>query len=226
MTTKFLDEKIVEQVKEFFKELDHPIKFLFFGSEEQNCEYCADTLALLEEISELDGKISMESFDITENKELAENYSVKYTPTTIILSTKDSNEQDFGVRFVGIPAGHEFSSLINSMVLVSKQESNLAAETKEKLAKLTHPLDLKVFVTPTCPYCPRAVILAHQMAIESKYITAEMVEATEFPDLSNQFNVSGVPHTVINLGDGEVIGAVPENILLDEIERAISVQAI
>lgn len=226
MTEKFLDDKIIEQVKEFFKELDQPIKFLFFGSEEQNCEYCADTLALLDEIASLDEKISIESFDITENKELAEKYMVNYTPTTIILASKDGVDHDFGVRFVGIPAGHEFSSLINSMVLVSKQESNLTTETKEKLSKLTSPLDLKVFVTPTCPYCPRAVILAHQMAIESNYVSADMIEAIEFPELSNQFNVSGVPHTVINLGAGEVIGAVPENILLDEIERAIGVQTV
>jgi hypothetical protein len=55
-------------------------------------------------------------------------------------------------------------------------------------------------------------------------ITGEMVEAMEFSDLSEQFNVSGVPHTVINRGVGEVIGAAPESLLMAEIEKAIIMQ--
>jgi len=66
------------------------------------------------------------------------------------------------------------------------------------------------------------VYLAHQMAMESKFVTGEMVEAMEFPELSSQFNVSGVPHTIINNGSGEVVGAVPEARLMGEIEKALS----
>jgi len=66
------------------------------------------------------------------------------------------------------------------------------------------------------------VLLAHQMAMENPgMIRAEGVEATEFPDLANQFNVRGVPQTVINAGSGMVVGAVPEQNLLSEIRRAI-----
>ena len=64
-------------------------------------------------------------------------------------------------------------------------------------------------------------MLAYQMAMESPYIQAEMIEATEFPDLSRQFYVSGVPQTTINLGAGTVIGAVPEDQLLAEIQQAL-----
>jgi glutaredoxin len=90
------------------------------------------------------------------------------------------------------------------------------------LQGLTKPVNLLVFVTPTCPYCPQAVILAHQMALESPMIEAEMVEATEFPDLSMRFNVSGVPQTTINDGAGTVVGAVPPGNLMAEILRAVN----
>jgi hypothetical protein len=53
-------------------------------------------------------------------------------------------------------------------------------------------------------------------------IRAEGVEATEFPDLANQFNVRGVPQTVINAGAGSVVGAVPEQNLIAEIKRAMN----
>jgi hypothetical protein len=65
------------------------------------------------------------------------------------------------------------------------------------------------------------VLLAHQMALESPWIEAESIEATEFPDLSERFNVSGVPQTTINDGAGTVVGAVPEEYLLAEIQRVI-----
>jgi glutaredoxin-like protein len=128
---------------------------------------------------------------------------------------------DYGVRFAGIPSGHEFSSFIHDLILVSGRDSGLSAKAREYLKALDQPVLLQVFVTPTCPYCPRAVIMAHQMALESPMVEAEMVEAMEFPELSNRFGVSGVPQTTINAGAGTVIGAVPEDNLLTEIRQAL-----
>ena len=65
------------------------------------------------------------------------------------------------------------------------------------------------------------MVLAHRMAIESPMVEAEMVETMEFPELSARYRVSGVPQTTINDGAGNVIGAVPEVHLVDEIQRAI-----
>ena len=62
-------------------------------------------------------------------------------------------------------------------------------------------------------------MLAHQMALESPMIEAEMIEAMEFPDLTDRFGVSGVPQTTINAGAATVVGAVPEEYLLSEIQR-------
>jgi thiol-disulfide isomerase/thioredoxin len=99
----------------------------------------------------------------------------------------------------------------------------LSPQTREFLQKLDKPVHFQVFVTPTCPYCPQAVILAHRMAMENPgMIRAEGVEATEFPELANQFGVSGVPQTTINAGASTVIGAVPENQLLSEIMHALA----
>ena len=70
------------------------------------------------------------------------------------------------------------------------------------------PLDIKVFVTPTCVYCPRAVTTAHRMAVESPFVTATCIEATEFPELSRRYRVTGVPKTVAD--ENEILGALPE----------------
>jgi len=222
MASKLLDDKIKEQVKEFFGELVKPVKIVFFGSSQQNCEYCSETIGLLNEIAELSELISIEEYDFEKNQDVINQYNIDKVPMTVIAGMDEEEIIDYGIRLSGIPAGHEFTTLINDLVMVSKQDSGLSPAIREKLSKLENSVNLQVFVTPTCPYCPQAVILAHQMAMESKFVTGEMVEAMEFADLSNQFNVSGVPHTIINSGSGEVVGAVPESRLMVEIEKALS----
>jgi glutaredoxin-like protein len=110
--------------------------------------------------------------------------------------------------------------VIEDILDVSKGESGLQPKSKEAIAGLTEPLHLQVFVTPTCPYCPQAVRLAHRFAMESELITADMVEAIEFPHLANKYSVHGVPRTVIN----ETIhqeGAAPEPLMLAKLLEAV-----
>ena len=112
------------------------------------------------------------------------------------------------MRFVGAPAGYEFTSLIEAVALAGSDGSGLLESSKLLLATRQTPLDIKVFVTPTCVYCPRAVTMAHRMAAESPFVTATCVEATEFPELSRRYQVTGVPKTV---AEGvEILGAMPE----------------
>ena len=140
-----------------------------------------------------------------------------------MIAAKEGDQlKDYGVRLSGIPSGHEFTSLIQDIILVSNRDSGLNSQTREALKVLDKPITLQVFVTPTCPYCPQAVVLAHKMAIESPMVQAEMVEATEFPELSGRHNVSGVPQTTINDGKAHVVGAVPEPNLLAEIQRVMA----
>ena len=67
-------------------------------------------------------------------------------------------------------------------------------------------------------------MLAHRLAMESDWIRADVVEATEFPHLANKYEVFGVPRTVIN-ETIHVEGAVPEAMLVNEILKALDGQA-
>ena len=221
---KMIADEIRKQLKDVFKSLENPVQILFFGSKLRACEYCEHTYQLLSELAELDEKLNLVAHDVDEDPALASKYNVELVPG-IVLAAEDGDELlDYGVRFAGIPAGHEFSSLINGIILVSKQDSGLSKEGRDFLASLSAPVHLQVFVTTSCGYCPQAVTLAHQMAIESDFVQAEMVEAMEFSELANKYHVSGVPHTVINQGEGELVGAVPEAVLLDELRQLVAVR--
>lgn len=218
---KLINKDVAAQVKQAFAGLSNPVQILYFGSED-NCETCTETRQLLSEIAELDERIHLSVHDLKTDAALAKKYNVDKAPMLMIVGKKGDELLDTGIQFSGIPAGYEFSTLINDILLASKLDSGLSDETRAFLKALTTPLLLQVFVTPTCPYCPQAVLLAHKMAMENPaMIRAEAVEATEFPELANQFRVQGVPQTVINSGKGTAVGAYPEARMLAEIRNAL-----
>ena len=143
-----LNEQITKQIREVFAELAQPVQILFFGSEE-NCEYCGETKQLLSEISEIDERVNLSIYDLKNDAGIAAQYNVEKVPAIVIASKNGDQVVDLGVQFSGIPAGYEFSTLINDIVLASKQDSGLGATTREYLKNLTQPLLLQVFVTPT-----------------------------------------------------------------------------
>jgi glutaredoxin-like protein len=216
-----LDENVQGQVKKLFMDLKEPVEVIFFGNKE-NCEYCAEIEQLLSEVTGLSEKLHLSVYDFNENKAERELYHLEDSPVFILAGKEKDQIIDYGIRFYGIPSGHEFASFVNDLVLVSSRDSGLQPETRTYLAGLQQPLKLQVFVTPTCPYCPQAVILAHQMALESQWVSADMVEATEFPELAGRFGVQGVPQTTINMGAGTVVGAYPEFQLVEEIKTALA----
>lgn len=218
---KVLNGQIVKQVNEVFANLQEPVQILYFSAKD-DCDYCRETRQLLEEVSALSDKVELSVYDLQEDAEMAKQFNVSYAPGIVIAAKEDAEVTNLGIQFSGIPSGHEFSTLINDILIVSKRDSGLDSQTRALLKNLDKPLYLQVFVTPTCPYCPRAVLLAHQMAMENpKMIRAEGVEAMEFPERADRFDVRGVPQTVINDGAGVVVGAVPAQSLLAEIMRAL-----
>jgi glutaredoxin-like protein len=216
-----LDEKIMKQVREAFEALQHPVQLLFFATR-QECEYCDEMRELLQSVVSTSDKLSLSVYDIDDDGAVARQYNVDKAPGLVIAAQDGDQITDYGIRYAGIPAGYEFSALVRDVSLVSGRDSGLSESTRAFLKRLDQPVLLQVFVTPTCPYCSRAVVLAHQMALESPLVQAEMVEAMEFPDLSDRYGVSGVPHTTINEGAGTMVGAAPEHYLVAEIQRALA----
>ena len=213
----FISERDAKQVRERLAKLTNPVKLVVF-TQEFECDYCRETRELATELAALSGgKVTVEVKDLVADTASAAALGVDKIPAIAVLGADGT---DFGIRFFGIPAGYEFVSLLSALDLVAKGDSGLAPATRQKLKTITTPLPLQVFVTPTCPYCPRAVTLAFQMAIESPSITAAMVEATEFPHLANRYQVSGVPHTVIGDSQQPIIGALPEAAAVDLVLAA------
>jgi thioredoxin 1 len=192
MSQQLIDERSRRELREKFqRELQNEVSlFVFVGPE--NEEYCDFTVQLCEELSELDSRIAPTVYQDSNGEAI--RLAITRTPTVLI-----GWDQGYKVKYTGAPVGQEAGGFIETISLVSRGESGLRGDSRAKLQNMDRDVSIQVYVTPNCPHCPRAVLLAHQIAIESKaWVESECVEASQNMDLARRFNVSSVPRQVIN----------------------------
>lgn len=200
-----------QQLKEEFeKNLRDEVRILVF-TQETECPFCKQARELAEEVGAVSTKIKVEVYDFVKDSEKAEEYQIDKVPAIAVLGKKD-----YGIRFYGLAYGYEFKPFTESIINVSRGATNLSEETKKKLASIEKPVQIQVFVSLTCPYCPLVTSLAHQFAVESDLVRADMVDVGEFPHLGQKYNIMGVPKTVIN-EKTEFVGAVSEELFVQQV---------
>jgi glutaredoxin-like protein len=212
-----LENDVKEELKRIFSDLgEKKVKIVFF-KESLNCPMCPQLEELLNEIILLsDGKITLEAYNRVTDSDKAKEYAVERTPAIFI----ENEEVKKRVVFYGTPGGYEFVSLIEAIKNISTGKLDFDEETLNNIKKIDKDVKIKVFVTPTCPYCPSAVVIAHKFAIVNEKIRSEMIEIQEYPDLASIYNVEGVPKIVIN-DKVHLLGAQGVSPFLDSILKSI-----
>jgi glutaredoxin-like protein len=213
----YLDEKLKEELRKQLSILTKKVRIVFF-TQELECQYCKETRSILTELTEVSDKLNLEVKNFIVDKSDADKYGVDKIPATVLL---DENGKDYGIKFFGIPSGYEFASLLEDIKMLGTGNTGLPADLENEIKKIDSEIHMQVFVTPTCPYCPQAVVTAHKFSYLNDKIKGDMVEATEFPHLSNKYNVRGVPRTVIN-ENTFIEGAAPEQMVLDKVKEALN----
>lgn len=214
-TMPLLSEQDRQVVRSRFETLTRPVTILFFTQTIGAPDTTFITKQIVDEVAGESDRITVEEVNFVLERDRAAQYGVDRIPALVLLG----GGEDTRIRFLGAPEGYEFMSLVDAIVLAGTGDSGLSPASRAMLAEhVRAPLEVLVFVTPTCPHCPRAVTLAHRMAVESPHVRASCVEATEFMDLAQQYRVTGVPKTVVN-GEVEILGALPEDDYVRQIVR-------
>ena len=138
-----LNESDKDAIRGRFEELQNDVKIINF-TQSVECTYCSETRNLLEEVTDLSDKISLEVFDFITDEEKVKEFNIDKIPATVVMG-----EKDYGIRYYGIPSGYEFSSLLEDIKMISSGDSGLSQDTKDSLKALTDPMHLQVYVTPT-----------------------------------------------------------------------------
>ncbi len=204
------DDKKDLLINEFKEKMEDPVKIVMF-TQQFECRFCSDTRKLAEEMATLSDKITAEVYDFMADGAKVKEFGVDKIPALAIVGKKD-----YGVRIYGIPYGYEMQTLIEAVVNVSRGKTNLSEKTKEILKDVKTPVHIQVFVSLTCPHCPVAASVAHQLAIESDMVKADVIDGNEFPDLAAKYDVIGVPKIIIN-EKIEFIGAFNEDLFAEHV---------
>jgi glutaredoxin-like protein len=211
---KLLDQDLQNQIKEFLSPMKDNVTLVLF-TQDGPCDTCVETKQLLSEIAELSDKLSFVEKDLVEDIKEADLYGIEMTPSFVML---DHEGKYRGVKFNGIPAGHEINSFLSAILDMSGLDFGYDEKLISRIKKINKPVNIKVFVTLSCPHCPGAVNTAHRLAMINSNIEGEMIEAQTFYTLSEKYNVSGVPKIVIN-EKHELVGNQPVEAFLKLLER-------
>lgn len=196
-----LTPDFVQELKETLSYMVKPVRIdVFVGPK---CDTCEDTVKLVKLIQEnspmVNGKhlIEVRIFDKSRQGDLEEfkRQNVSRIPTVTLI--------DGYIRYTGIPADEEIKGLIETIMRISEGESGLEEETKRVLNNLRNTVYIETIVTPSCPYCPYAVLLANMLAYEAwkgggRKVISDTVEAYENPDIADKYGVMSVPAIALN----------------------------
>ena len=141
----FLTDRDEAAVRKEFEKLAGPVKLVTFSQELESADLCRQNEQLVREVAQLaPDRISVETLNLAIDRARAEAYRIDRVPAIVVEGARD-----YGIRFLGIPGGYEFSNLIDSIILASTGEPGLTDQTRSALAELTSDVDIKVFSTPT-----------------------------------------------------------------------------
>ena len=177
----------------------------------EECPFCEEIQQTLKELAALSEKIKLNVYEFSQSATEAARLKVDKVPGTVIRGPLNRP-----IRFYGFPAGQEFPAFVEDIIDASRGKVELAPETVRQLRKLRREIAVQVFVTPTCSHCPGVARLAHQMALESPHLSADVVEISEFPRLAERYRVQAVPVIVIEERVA-LVGAMDERALLAQI---------
>ncbi len=206
-----------QAVRELFARLDRDVELVLVHGPEgtplpgaRDIDFGAETQAVLEGVAGLGERVGLR---VTEEPEL----DVERFPAICVLAGGEETR----IRYYGLPWGYEVASIVGAVLEAGRAESSLAPQTLALLDSLERDVKLEVYVTPTCPHCPPAVLLAYRAALASPHVHAAAIESTEFPELADEHGVYGVPAIVID-GENRYAGAVPERIFVERLLAAVA----
>ena len=203
-----LKEKVVLKLFTDFKTQDD-------GTKKRICMACEGTHNLLKTLSDLSGgKLDFEEVSTEENVEETERYNVQRIPAILFV-----NEQGKEIiRYSANPSGSEFVPFLNSIQYFSGVRPYYTDQIQTNLEKISKS-NMKIFITPTCPYCPQTVPVLTLFAIVSEgKVSAEVIDVNLNPDIAMKYQVQGVPHTVINEKEN-IYGMFTPQDLLDKLTK-------
>ena len=204
-------EAYLAQLKTTFEQLPNDIPLYLFTAKGHEDVFTQANRQVIRAFRELSNKINLREYDL--DHELAKKWNVTSSPTLLIAPER------YSIRWLGAPMGEEARTFLEILILVGLGKSNLSDQSVNVIKKIDSARNIKVFVSPTCPYCPQEAVNAVKAAIEMpKTISLEIIDIQSEPELANQYAAQSVPQAFANdvlIGQG----AQPEEVFILSLKK-------
>jgi len=205
------NEAYLRQLKATFEQLPNDLPLYLFTAKGHEDVFTQANRQVIRAFREFSDKITLREYDL--DHELAKKWNVVSSPTLLIAP------EQYSIRWLGAPMGEEARTLLETLILVGLGKSQLSDQSLNVIKKIDSPRNIKVFVSPTCPYCPQQAVNAVKAAIESpQYVSLEIIDIQCEPELANQYSAQSVPQAFANdilIGQG----AQPEEVFLLSLQK-------
>lgn len=211
------EQQFLRQLRETFAQLPNEIPLFLFSDSSRDDVFLQATRQVIRAFRELTPKITMKEYHL--NHELAAKWEVSSSPTLLL------DPDRYNIRWLGAPMGEEGRSFLEAMMLLGLGRSQISDQSLGVIERIDTPRNIKIFVSPSCPYCPQQVVNGLRAAIEKPdLISLEIIDIQCRPDLAEQYGAHSVPQAFANetlIGQG----AQQEEVFMASLET-LQVQTI
>ena len=201
----------LQQLKATFEQLPNDIPLYLFTAKGHEDAFTHANRQVIRAFRELSSKITLREYDL--DHELAKQWNVTSSPTLLIAPER------YPIRWLGAPMGEEARTLLEILILVGLGQSNLSDQSLKVAKRVDTPRNLKIFVSPTCPYCPQQAVNAVKAVVEMpELVSLEIIDIQSEPEIANQYAAQSVPQAFANdvlIGQG----AQPEEVFMLSLQK-------
>ena len=183
----FLDDATRQALAPVLARFTRPIRLRLYTDDSQMTE---ENRRMVMELASLSDKVEAEFVPSAREED---NH-------TISICDAEGNEK--GLRFHGVPGGHEFNSFILAMYNAAGPGQDVGEALQKRIKGISKPLYVKIAVSLSCTMCPDLVAAAQHIAADNENVTADVYDLQYYPNLKEKYNIMSVPCLIIN--DDEV----------------------
>ena len=185
------EQAFLRQLRQTFSKLPNEIPLVLFSDRNKDDVFVQATRQVIRAFRELTPRITLKEYDL--HHDLAAKWHVESSPTLLL------DPDRYQIRWLGAPMGEEGRSFLEAMMLLGMGRSDLSDQSRQVIEQLDQPRTIKIFVSPSCPYCPQQVVNGLKAAIEKPdLVSVEIIDIQCRPDLAEQYGAHSVPQAFAN----------------------------